>query len=268
MDDFITKYGPWAVITGGTSGTGYQFALKLADQGFHLVLIARNEQALEETKEVIESRYRVQVKTVATDLSTPHSIFEIQKITSSIEVGLVINNAGYSITGEFHHEDWEDQSKLLETIVKTPMALTHLFVNDMITRGRGGVILVSSSVAYTSMPLWSVYSAGKAALLHFGESISQELKKYNIDVLTVCPGAMKTNFQERSGIRSPIMMEADKVAGLSLSSLGKKTTLLPGMTNRVIFQGLGRILPGRIRLPLFESLMKKSQLLKQGDKTI
>ncbi|QTD39506.1 SDR family oxidoreductase [Sporosarcina sp. Te-1] len=241
MDDFVTKYGPWAVITGGASGTGYQFALKLAAQGFHLVLIARNEQALEETKEMIESRYHVQVKTIATDLSTPHSISEIKKITQSIDVGLVINNAGYSITGEFHREDWEDQS---------------------------GVIFVSSSVAYTSMPLWSVYSAGKAALLHFGESISQEIKKYNIVVLTVCPGAMKTKFQERSGIRSPILMEAEKVAGLSLFYLGKKTTLLPGMTNRVIFQGLGRVLPGRIRLPIFESLMKKSQLGSEADKTI
>ncbi|MBB4825045.1 short-subunit dehydrogenase [Sporosarcina luteola] len=260
MGNFITKYGPWAVITGGTSGTGYQFALKLATQGFHLVLIARDEQALEETKERIESRYHVQVKTIATDLLTPDSISVIKKITQFIEVGLVINNAGYSITGEFHRGDWEDQSELLETIVKAPIALTHLFVNEMITHGRGGIIFVSSAVAYTSMPLWSVYSAGKAALLHFGESISQEVKKYNIDVLTVCPGAMKTKFQERSGIQSPILMEPEKVARLSLSYLGKKTTFLPGMTNRIIFQGLGRVLPNRIRLPLFESLMKKSQL--------
>lgn len=75
------------------------------------------------------------------------------------------------------------------------MALTHMFVQQMVKRGRGGIILVSSSAAYTSMPLWSVYSAGKAALLSFGESISQELKKYNVDLLTVCPGSIKQNFK-------------------------------------------------------------------------
>ncbi|HWI46738.1 MAG TPA: SDR family NAD(P)-dependent oxidoreductase, partial [Rummeliibacillus sp.] len=182
MDDFIKKYGPWAVITGATSGMGYQFAHKLAEKGFHLVLVAREDGTLIQTKEMIRNRYNVQVKTVVTDLSTPNSISEIEKITQTLEVGLLINNAGYSITGEFHRENWENQSKLLETILKTPMALTHFCVNEMVKRGRGGVILVSSSVAYTSMPLWSVYSAGKAALLNFGESISQELKKYNVDV--------------------------------------------------------------------------------------
>lgn len=139
------------------------------------------------------------------------------------------------------------------------MALTHMFVHQMVKRGRGGIILISSSAAYTSMPLWSVYSAGKAALFSFGESISQELKKYNVDILTVCPGAMKTKFQERAGVSSPGLMEPKKVVALSLSYLGTRTTLLPGMTNKIIFQGLGRFLPKYIRLPLFESLMKKFQ---------
>ncbi|WP_397538228.1 SDR family NAD(P)-dependent oxidoreductase [Rummeliibacillus pycnus] len=179
-------------------------------------------------------------------------------MTRPLEIELLINNAGYSITGEFYCEDWENQSKLLETILKTPIALTYFFVNEMVKRGQGGVILVSSAVAYTSVPLWSVYS-GKAALLNFGESISQDLKKYNVDVLTVCPGAMNTKFQERSGISTPGLMEPEKVAMLALNSLGIKTTLLPGMTNSIIFQGLGRFLPKSIRLPLFESLMKKFQ---------
>ena len=259
LENLIKKYGSWAVITGATSGTGYQFAHLLAEKGVHLVLVARDERTLLQTKEMIRNQYHVQVKTIATDLSSPDSISEIEKVTRPLEVGLLINNAGYSITGEFHCEDWENQSKLLETILKTPMALTHFFVNEMIKRGRGGVILVSSAVAYTSMPLWSVYSAGKAALLNFGESISQELKKYNVDVLTVCPGAMNTKFQGRSGISTPGLMEPEKVAILTLNSLGVKTTLLPGMTNSIIFQGLGRFLPKCIRLPLFESLMKKFQ---------
>lgn len=261
MNDFIKKYGPWAVITGATSGTGYQFAHQLAKKGVHLVLVARGEEALLQTKKIIANRYNVQVKTVATDLSTPNSIFEIEKITQQLEVGLLINNAGYSITGEFHHENWENQSKLLETILKTPMALTHMFVKEMVKRGRGGVILVSSSVAFTSMPFWSVYSAGKAGLLHFGESISQELKKYQVDVLTLCPGGMRTKFQERSGIQSSIgLMEPEKIVELSLRSLGTKTTLLPGISNKIIFQGLGRFLPKYISLPVFESLMKKFKI--------
>lgn len=259
MDDFTNKYGPWAIITGATSGTGYQFAHLLANKGMHLVLVARDKKALLETKKKITNQYHVQVKTITTDLSTPESISKIEKFTQQLEVGLLINNAGYSITGEFHREEWENHSKLLETILKTPMVLTHLFVNEMIKRGRGGIVLVSSSVAYTSVPLWSVYSAGKAALLNFGESLSQELKKYNVDVLTVCPGAMNTKFQERSGISTSGLMEPEKVAILTLRSLGHKATLLPGMSNKILFQGLVRILPKSIRLPLFESYMRKFQ---------
>lgn len=258
MNDFTKKYGSWAVITGATSGTGYQFALLLAKKGMHLVLVARDERNLLRTKQMLMNQYSVQVKTITTDLSSPDSISEIEKVTRPLEVGLLINNAGYSVTGEFHCLDWGDQSKLLETILKTPMALTHIFVNEMVKRKRGGVIFVSSAVAYTSVPLWSVYSAGKAALLNFGESISQELKKYNIDVLTVCPGAMNTKFQERSGIRTSGLMGPEKVAIMTLRSLGKKTTLLPGLSNRIIFQGFARLLPKNIRLQFFESFMKKS----------
>lgn len=257
MDDFVKKYGPWAVITGATSGTGYLFADKLAEKGVNVVLVARDEEALQETRKMIEDRYHVQVKTFSTDLSSSASISDIEKITQHLEIGLLINNAGYSITGEFHRENWKDQSNLLETILKTPMALTHLFVNEMVKRGRGGVIFVSSSVAYTPTPLWSVYSAGKAALLSFGEAISQELKKYNVDVLTVCPGPMRTKFQEKAGISSPGLMNPEKVVSLSLRKLGAKTSLLPGLTNKIMFQVLGRILPKSIRLPFFEKIMIK-----------
>jgi short-subunit dehydrogenase len=130
----------------------------------------------------------------------------------------------------------------------------------MIKRGGGGIILVSSSVAYTPTPLWSIYSAGKAALLTFGESISQELKRHHVDVLTVCPGALNTKFQEESGIRSPGLMNPEKVAAITLRSLGRKTTILPGMLNKIMFQWLGRVMPRGIRLALFEKMMYKIQV--------
>lgn len=265
MDDFLNKYGPWAVITGATSGTGYQFAQELAKKGFHLILVARGEEALNQTKKIIQDRYHVQVKIVATDLSTENAISEIEKVTQSLEVGLLINNAGYCITGEFHRDNWENQSRLLHTILETPMVLTHMFVQEMVKRGRGGIIFVSSSAAYTPMPLWSVYSAGKAALLSFGESISQELKKYNIDILTVCPGGMKTNFQNRAGVRSPGLMGPEKVVEMSLRSLGVKISLLPGIANKMIFQVMGKLLPNFIRLQLIESFIKKAQSNVRGE---
>jgi uncharacterized protein len=259
VDNFQKKYGPWAIITGATSGTGFQFAQQLAEKGIHLVLVARGEKALFETEKLIRDLYHVEVKIVSTDLSNPASVSDIDKITEQLDVGLLINNAGYSITGEFHDQNWGEQSKLLETILRTPMALAHTFAKRMINRGKGGIILVSSSVAYTPMPLWSVYSAGKAALLAFGESVSQELKKYNVDVLTVCPGAMRTKFQERSGISSSNLMEPEKVTAMTLRSLGTKNVILPGISNKLIFEGFGRIFPRNIRLPLFERLMRKMQ---------
>lgn len=259
MNMFIEKYGPWAIITGATSGTGLYFAKMLAEKGMHLILVSRGERRLLETANVIRDQYHVQVKTIMADLSNQSSIAEIEKFTEALDIGLLINNAGYCITGEFSKQNWQDQSKLLETILRTPMALTHLFANKMIKRGGGGIILVSSSVAYTAMPLWSVYSAGKAALLNFGESVSQELKKHHVDVLTVSPGAMNTKFQEESGIRSPGLMNPEKVAKITLRSLGKKTSILPGFFNKVMFQGIGRFLPNNIRLSLFEKMMNKFQ---------
>jgi uncharacterized protein len=109
MNDFSKKYGPWAMVTGATSGTGLHFAQMLAEKGMHLILVSRGERALKETETLIRDKYHVQVKTIAADLSNPNSISKIEKVTESIDVGLLINNAGYSITGEFSEQNWEDK---------------------------------------------------------------------------------------------------------------------------------------------------------------
>jgi uncharacterized protein len=264
MKNLYEKYGPWAVITGATSGTGYEFAKLLAEQGFNLILVARGKEALHKTESTIRNQFNVHVRIVSADLSDANSVRAIEDAARDIDVGLLVNNAGYSITGEFHRVGWDKQEKLIDTILYSPMALTHIFSNKMMTReGGGGIIFVSSSVAYTPMPLWSVYAAGKAALLSFGESISQELKKYNVDVLTICPGAMKTKFQERSGIESN-GMNPEKVSRLALASLGARTTMMPGLTNRIIFKGITRVLPRKFTMPLFERMMKNIQREKNS----
>lgn len=230
---FKLKYGPYALITGASEGLGKEYAYQLAERGLSVLITARREDLLNQIAEEIKEKFNVDAISIPADLSKDEDIQRIISTSSSLEVNLLINNAGFATTGEFVESDINRELEMLYVSTRAPLILTRHFGNLMKQRKHGGIIILSSIVAFTPIPLWSQYTAVKAFDLNFGLSLYGELKKYGIDVLTVCPGATTTGFQKTAGVKPIMAMSAEKVVNSSLNSLGRKPMIVTGLKNKI-----------------------------------
>ena len=163
------RYGPWAVIAGGSEGVGKAFATQLAGAGLDLVLIARKPVALEETAALCRE-HGVQVRPLALDLTAPDSVARVIDEVEDVEVGLLIYNAGANTHGEqFLDGDVGEFQKVIDLNVTTPLALVHHFGRGMRDRGRGGILLVGSKASSVGSVRHTVYGGVKAFSRIFAE---------------------------------------------------------------------------------------------------
>jgi short-subunit dehydrogenase len=183
-DSFRDKYGPWALVIGGSEGIGASFARKLAERGLNLVLVARKPRELEEAAALIR-KLSVQVLTLSTDVSHPRAALEaVRRLTDPLEVGFVLYMAGANLTrGVFTDLDLELARKVVAMNVDGQMEFTHHYGGLMKARGRGGIVLVGSLAGYVGTPMISHYSAAKAFSRIFSEALWYELKPFGVDVL-------------------------------------------------------------------------------------
>jgi len=230
---FKEKYGPWAVVTGASSGIGFEFAHQLAALGLNLVLVARRKDRLDLLAIELHKKYAIQCKVIQVDLSQNNFLTEIEKVTAEIEIGLLINNAGFGTTGELLENDLETEIKLLHVNCRAPLILAHHFGNKMKDRKKGGIIFTASIVGFTAVPLWSNYAASKAYDLFLSEALSHELKPHGVDVLALCPGTTKAEFQEIAGTQMLMPMSAEAVVQRGLQKLGHTYVTIPGILNRL-----------------------------------
>ncbi|HTJ65215.1 MAG TPA: SDR family NAD(P)-dependent oxidoreductase [Alphaproteobacteria bacterium] len=200
--NFAKQYGPWAVIAGGSEGTGESFAVKAAAQGINLVLVARKQPQLEALAERVRKASKVQVRTLVQDLTAPDVLPRLREVTNDIDVGLLIYNAG-SVSGfsPFLDETLDEQLRMVRLGVLTPTKLVHHFAGPMRKRGRGGIILVGSMAGYAGAPDEIVYSAGKAYSRMLAEGLWYELKPHNVHVLGLIMGLTRTPAMERLGLK-------------------------------------------------------------------
>ncbi len=204
------KYGPWAVIAGGSEGIGSAIARDIAKQGINSVLIARKPEALL----AVETELRalgVEVRTLALDLTAPDMLSRIRAVTDDLEVGLLVYNAGASPrTGFFVDWPLEDVLKVIRLNVEGQAVLAHHFGQRMAARGRGGIVLMGSLAGVAGSPSVAAYSGAKAFSQMLGESIWWELKQRGVDVLHVVVGQTDTPAMARLGIVYP---EGESVTG-------------------------------------------------------
>jgi len=259
---FIEKYGPWAIITGASSGLGAELARQLSCIGLNLVLVARREDRLKRLAQTLEKENGIQTRILAIDLTMADAYLAILDQTKDLDTGLLINNAGYSNTGELLESTPENVMLMYRLNCEFPLLLAMEYGKRMVQKGRGGIIFVASSVAYLSVPYWTHYSATKSYILRIGEGLYYELKNRGVDVLTLCPGGMKTEFQSVAGIRDIGAMDVKPVAIRAIKSLGKRPSIVPGWYNRVAYQMLPKLLPTKVCLALFGILMKKLAFTK------
>jgi short-subunit dehydrogenase len=189
---FKERYGPWAVVAGGSQGIGEAFARQLALRGINLLILGRRERPLKELAEKITSIHSVEVRHYVFDLSETGSISELEKAARDIEIGLVVYNAVKSYIGNFFNTELEEHLRIINTNCSGPATLVHSFGKKMIERKKGGIILMSSMSGFQGTPLISTYGATKAFNLVLAEGLWGELKTYGIDVMACCAGPTLT----------------------------------------------------------------------------
>ncbi len=231
---FLERYGPWALVTGASAGIGAEFSRQLAAMGLNLILVARRRERIEELAGQLESTSKIQVRTIIADLSQPDFLSLILSRTESIDVGLLVNNAGFGIAGKFLEHEVEKELALLDVNCRAPLILTHAFGRQMTQRKRGGIIFVSSVSGYIATPYESSYAASKVYELFLAESLRYELGKEGVDVLALCPGSTDTEFHEIAGSRPVAAMAVEPVVRLALKKLGKTSVAIPGWHNRLL----------------------------------
>jgi short-subunit dehydrogenase len=242
---FADRYGPWALVTGASKGLGAAFAHKCAERGLNTFLIARSEDLLREQARRIEAAYGVSTKTLALDLSRQDILETISPLTDTLEVGLVINNAGMSRVRPFLDHTLEQLLTQLHLNARAALILAYHFGGKMVERGRGGIIFVSSASAMNGTAFVANYAATKAYNLIMGESLWVELRAKGVDVLGFMPGSTKSpGWYENEPRDSPWVkvMEAEDAVTEALDAIGRAPSRIAGRVNRWAYFFMGRLL--------------------------
>ncbi len=196
----VERYGPWAVVAGGSEGVGRAFATQLADDGFNLLLLARKPPQLEEAAALCRER-GVEVRTLSVDLTEADAVPRVVAAAEAIDVGLLIYNAGANTHGEeFLDGDLAEFQKVIDLNITAPLALVQHFGRPMRDRGRGGILLVGSKASSVGSVRHTVYGGVKAFGKTFAEGLWVELRDSGVDVLELVLGVTRTPAMERVGL--------------------------------------------------------------------
>lgn len=235
----LDRYGPWAIVTGASSGIGREFARQLASDGFNLVLAARRVDKLDEVASELGRHHGIEVRPVGVDLSTPAGPDTVIAATEGLDVGLLISNAGSGRPGEFLSHDLVGLESMVRLNATSHLSLVHHFGSRLKARGRGGIIIVSAGGALHGLPNMVNDSAAKAYALNLGEGLHYELAPAGVDVTVAIPFAVETPIIDRFGIeRSSLPIRPQPVEDCvreALAALRKgRPTRITGLTMRVL----------------------------------
>jgi len=230
--------GNYTLITGATSGIGYEMADILADKGNNIILASRNEQKMIEVRETLQNKYSVKVDYIVIDLSknsAAQTLFDEVKNKKNI-VNTLINNSGFGVYGEAVDQDVSKINNMLRLNIIALTELSMLFGAEMKLQKKGYILNIASTAAYQPLPFMASYGASKSYVLHFSEALSKELEDYGVVVSCLSPGATDTGFFKvanagNKGIFSR-KMSARKVAKIGVSALyKKKLSIISGFIN-------------------------------------
>jgi short-subunit dehydrogenase len=240
-DRLLETYGPWALVTGASSGIGEAFARLLAERGFSLVITARRQTRLETLARELAEKHRVTVDVVAADLSAPDFLDVLTPALANRDIGLLVSNAGLGMKGDHAEKSADELTRLLHTNCLALLLLTRHFIPVLQARRRGGMILVGSMEAMLGFPHSATYAASKAFVKSLGEGLWGELAPSGIDVLVCSPGPTDTAMLRAAGVdpsRMPGVMTPRQVAAEALAHVDRGPHLQHGWLNRMLVRFL------------------------------
>ncbi len=248
------RYGEWAVITGASSGIGLELATQLASAGFNLVNNSRGLEKLQEVESNLKSHADIQIKIVASDVSESEGIDKIIEATKQLNVGLLIASAGYGTSGNFIDSSLHSEINMLRVNCEALLSLVHYYSQQFAQQKRGGIILMSSMVAFQGTPYSANYAATKAYVQTLVEGLAVELKPKGVDALAAAPGPVESGFSQRANMKMSISLTPSQVGVPILKALGRKTTVLPGALTKLLVYSL-RTVPRRGKVKIMEKVM-------------
>jgi uncharacterized protein len=251
--------GKWALVTGASSGLGVEFATLLAEQHANLVLVARRTDLLQQLAARLRREHPVSVLVEGCDLSAAASATALKERLDAhgVAVGVLVNNAGYGLYGDFVDQPLRQTTTMLALNVVSMTELTGIFAADMVRRGSGYILLVASLLGYQPVPGYAAYAASKAYVLHFGEALHDELEPHGVVVTVLAPGAAATAFVDVAHQRDTwalrlLMMQPRPVAAIGIEALLRgRPSVVAGSRNKLIALS-NRFTPRRIQRLIFQ----------------
>lgn len=249
------------LITGASSGIGYEFAKIFGENGYkNIVITARRKERLNSLAKALKSEFDVNVTAFDCDLSDSESCKKIFNELSNmnLEIDVLVNNAGFGLSGEFTENSLESQLEMIRLNTSALVELTGLFLPGMISRSKGGIINVGSTAGFQPGPLMSVYYATKAFVYSFSQAVEEEVKKSGVHVTCLAPGPAETEFGKISGnnktrlFRLGSVMSARDVAVCGFEGFMKKKPLvIPGIKNSLAVRA-SKFIP----MPVLKKIVK------------
>jgi short-subunit dehydrogenase len=245
------KTKPYALITGASKGIGKSIASELAKQGHPLLLVARSGEELKVLSDDLQIKYGISTAVLPIDLSINGAS---QKVTDWIKfnhypVGILVNNAGYGVWGDFSQSALSDQLGMMQLNMNVVVELSHLLIPILSQEKQAYILNISSTAAYQAVPTLAVYSATKAFVLSFTRALRFELAQTSTSVTCFSPGPVDTGFAARAGLSAlnkmaeKFNMQPDEVAKMAVKAMfSKKSEVIPGFTN-IISVYANRVLP-------------------------
>ncbi|MEO8669366.1 MAG: SDR family NAD(P)-dependent oxidoreductase [Bauldia sp.] len=258
----LARYGRWAVVTGASEGIGEATARALAAEGVSVVLIARREERLRALADELATA-GVATKVLALDLARPESAAAVAAATAALDVGLLVAAAGYGTSGAFLAADVDDELAMLDVNCRSVLALCHAFAPRFAGRGRGGIVLMSSLLAFQGVPRAANYAATKAFIQSLAEGLRIELRPSGVDVVASAPGPTRSGFAARADMRITAAETPAVVARETLHALGRAGTVRPGRLSKLL-EALLSPLPRSARVRIMARIMD-GMTRHQGD---
>ena len=256
----------YILLTGASSGIGYEMASQLAAKKLNLILVARNETKLQQMQKELTTRHGILVHYIVKDLSDVQAAIDIYEVLQreKIVVTALVNNAGVGNYGNFIETSLDEELKMIQLNISSVVALTKLFAKDMVSRKSGKIMNVASLLAFLPFPYQSVYSATKSFVLAFSETLAAELEGSGVVVTTLVPGATETAFIS-SEMRETNLLKSNKPTPVKTVAAAGVKLLLHGKGKKVVgFQNrfnsiLPGIVPGAVMMKIKKSLSSQKK---------
>src|SRR5882757_5629545 len=262
------RFGPWALVTGASSGIGKEFARQIAASGINVVLVARREDLLKKAGVEFSKRYGVEHRIVVLDVSQEGFIEQLASDTDDLDIGLVVSNAGTGNPGEFLKHDRQLHRTTLRISAVANLDITHHFGAKLAKRHRGGIVLVGAMGAEAGVPRMANDGAAKAYIHSLGEALHYEFKPLGVYVTVLAAGFTDTAVLDKFGLDPKNMpmkpMSVEQCVSEALDGLRKnRSRVVPGRLNRI----MNALVPASLARKLEADLLGRGLVSKAAPKT-